>query len=53
MAARGIIPEELSAALPPAEAYKAAVFPSIDQINNAKAVISEKWMSVVGADVKE
>lgn len=52
LAARNVIPEEIAAKLPPAEAYARAVFPSIEQINNAKAVIAEKWMTVVGADVK-
>ncbi|MGC8856106.1 MAG: ABC transporter substrate-binding protein [Anaerolineae bacterium] len=52
LAARGVIPAEIAAKLPPAEAYAKAVFPSIDQINNAKKVIAEKWMDVVGADVK-
>lgn len=52
LAARGVIPDEIAAKLPPAEAYAKAVFPSIEQINNAKKVIAEKWMDVVGADVK-
>ena len=52
LAARNAIPAELSAKLPSADLYAKAVFPSIDQINNAKSVIAEKWMNVVGADVK-
>jgi len=52
LAARNAIPDEIAAKLPPAEAYAKAVFPTIEQINNAKAVIAEKWMDVVGADVK-
>lgn len=52
LAARGVIPAEIAAKLPPAEAYANAVFPSIDQINKAKQVISEKWMEIVGAEVK-
>ncbi|MCS7221384.1 MAG: extracellular solute-binding protein [Anaerolineae bacterium] len=52
LVARGVIPPELAAKLPPAEAYAKAVFPSVDQINRAKQIISEKWMEIVGADVK-
>jgi len=52
LAARNAIPDEIAAKLPPAVAYAKAVFPTIEQINNAKAVIAEKWMDVVGADVK-
>lgn len=52
MTTKGLIPAELTAKLPPADLYAKAVFPSIDQINNAKKVIAEKWMTVVGADVK-
>jgi putative spermidine/putrescine transport system substrate-binding protein len=52
LAARGVIPAEIAAKLPPAEAYARAVFLSIDQINKAKKIISEKWMEVVGAEVK-
>ncbi|MCF1502290.1 ABC transporter substrate-binding protein [Afifella sp. H1R] len=47
------IPQELLDALPPAEAYAKAVFPTIEQQNAAKAVITEKWDSVVGANVAE
>ncbi len=52
MSKRGVVPAELSAKLPSADLYAKAVFPSIDQINNAKKVIAEKWMESVGADVK-
>lgn len=52
LASRNAIPEDIAAKLPPAEAYAKAVFPSIEQINNSKVVIAEKWMDVVGADVK-
>ncbi len=45
---KGIVPADLSAKLPPVN----AVFPSIDQINKAKQVIADAWMSTVGADVK-
>lgn len=51
MKARNVIPAELAAKLP--EFNGPVAFPSIEQINNSKAVIAEKWMTVVGADVKE
>ncbi len=52
LAKRGVIPAEIAAKLPPAELYANAVFPTIDQINNAKQVINDNWDKVVGADVK-
>jgi len=52
LAARGVIPEELAAKLPSAELYAKAVFPSVEQYEAARAVIAEKWDSVVKADVK-
>lgn len=52
LAKRNVIPADISAKLPSAELYAKAVFPSIDQINTAKKVIAEQWMSTVGADVK-
>jgi putative spermidine/putrescine transport system substrate-binding protein len=51
MAARGVIPQDLLDALPPAEAYAKAVFPTIDQQNAAKATITGQWDAVVGANV--
>jgi len=47
MAARGVIPAELAAALPPAEAYAGAVFLTVDQLNATKTYITENWRSVV------
>ena len=52
LAKRGVIPADVAAKLPPAELYANAVFPTIDQINNAKQVINDNWDKVVGADVK-
>jgi putative spermidine/putrescine transport system substrate-binding protein len=46
------IPPDLLAALPPAAAYEAAVFPSLDEQNTAKPAITGKWDTVVGANVK-
>lgn len=52
LAANGKIPQELLDALPPAAAYEAAVFPSLDEQNAAKPAVTEKWDSVVGANVQ-
>ena len=49
---RGKVTPELMAKLPPAEAYHDAVFPTLDEQNAAKQVITTKWDSVVGANVK-
>jgi putative spermidine/putrescine transport system substrate-binding protein len=51
LAANGKIPQELLAKLPPAEAYKAAVFPTLDEQSAGKEAISKQWDSVVGANV--
>jgi putative spermidine/putrescine transport system substrate-binding protein len=50
MNARGVIPADLAARLPKTDAPIA--FPSIDQIAASKQLITDQWMSVVGADVK-
>lgn len=52
LVARGVIPQELMDALPPAEAYEAAVFPTLEEQDVTKAVVTEKWDSVVGANVQ-
>lgn len=52
LAAKGAIPQEMLDALPPAAAYEKAVFPSIEQQNAAKEVITSQWDSVVGANVE-
>ena len=52
LAKNGKIPQELLDALPPAAAYEAAVFPTLEEQNAAKKEISEKWDSVVGANVQ-
>jgi putative spermidine/putrescine transport system substrate-binding protein len=46
------LPAELMKSLPPAEAYQKAVFPTLDEQNAAKAEITGKWDSVVGAAVQ-
>lgn len=52
MAERGVIPQALMDALPPAEAYAAAVFPSLADQESSKETIVSQWDTVVGADVK-
>jgi putative spermidine/putrescine transport system substrate-binding protein len=49
MSAAGTIPEDVLAQLPSTEG---AYFPTIEEINAAKAVITEGWPSVVGVEVK-
>ena len=50
MRAAGTIPEDLLAQLPSTEG---AFFPTIDEINAAKKVITDEWLNVVGVEVKE
>lgn len=52
MSAAGKIPQELLDALPPAEAYEAAYFPTIDEQNANKEVVTGGWDAVVGANVQ-
>jgi len=46
------VPQDLLDKLPPADGYKKAVFPSVEEQDAAKEVISKKWDSVVGANVQ-
>ncbi|MBI5029022.1 MAG: ABC transporter substrate-binding protein [Chloroflexi bacterium] len=46
------IPADVAAKLPPAAAYQTAVFPSLEDQNAAKEVITKQWDTVVGANVK-
>lgn len=52
LAARGVVPAELAAKLPPAEAYAKAVFPSIEDQEKAKAAIATGWDKVVNVNVQ-
>lgn len=45
------IPADLMAKLPPSDAYDKAVFPTLDQQDAAKEIITKKWDTVVGAKV--
>jgi putative spermidine/putrescine transport system substrate-binding protein len=46
------VPADMLAKLPPAEAYAKAVFPTLEQQDKAKQVITKQWDTVVGANVK-
>lgn len=52
LVARGVVPQELMDALPPAEAYEAAVFPTLEQVNANRDAVVAGWDSVVGANVQ-
>ena len=49
MRARGVIPEDLAAKLPD---VTGAVFPTVAQLDAAKALITANWDSVVGANIQ-
>jgi putative spermidine/putrescine transport system substrate-binding protein len=49
---RGKVPQELLDKLPPADAYEAALFPSLEQQGKAKEIITKQWDSVVGANIQ-
>jgi len=52
LAAAGKIPQELLDALPPAEGYAKAIFPSLEEVDANKAVVTGGWDAVVGANVQ-
>ncbi len=52
LAARKVIPQALLDALPPAEGYAKAVFPTLDQQSANKSAVAAGWDSMVGANVK-
>ena len=52
LASRGVIPAEMAAALPPAELYAQAIFPTIAQLSAARELITTQWDTVVGVDVE-
>jgi putative spermidine/putrescine transport system substrate-binding protein len=52
LAEKGKLPADMMAKMPPADSYKKAVFPSLDDQAAAKDVITKKWDSVVGANVQ-
>jgi len=52
LAARGVIPQALLDAMPPADAYARAYFPSLDEVNANKTAVTAGWDTVVGANVQ-
>lgn len=52
MSAAGKIPADLLAALPPAAAYEAAYFPTLEEQAANKEAVTSKWDAVVGANVQ-
>ena len=52
MVAAGKVPQDLLDALPPAAAYEAAYFPTLDEVDANKAAVTGGWDSVVGANVQ-
>jgi putative spermidine/putrescine transport system substrate-binding protein len=52
LVAAGKVPQELLDAMPPADAYKNAYFPSLDEVNANKAAVTGGWDAVVGANVQ-
>ncbi len=52
LAAKNAIPADVAAKLPAADIYAKAKFPTLDQYNKVKDVITKNWDSAVGADVK-
>jgi len=52
MVSRNVIPADVASKLPAAELYAKAVFPTLDQLNAANALITKQWDTVVKADVK-
>ena len=49
---KGKVPADLLAKLPPAASYDKAVFPTLEQQDQAKQIITKQWDTVVGANVK-
>ena len=52
MVKAGKVPQELIDALPPAAAYEAAVFPTLEEVDGNKAAVTGGWDAVVGANVQ-
>jgi len=49
---RGKVPQELLDKLPPAAAYDAALFPSLELQGKFKEIITKQWDTVVGANIQ-
>lgn len=52
MVAAGKVPQDLLEALPPAESYEAAYFPTLDEVDANKAAVTAGWDATVGANVQ-
>ena len=52
MVKSGKVPQELLDALPPAESYEKAYFPTLEEVDANKAAVTAGWDSVVGANVQ-
>ncbi|MFN3643562.1 MAG: ABC transporter substrate-binding protein [Gemmobacter sp.] len=52
MVEAGKVPQEYLDALPPAEAYTRAVFPTVEQQGAHREVVTTQWDAVVGANVQ-
>lgn len=52
MTKSGKIPAAMLSKLPPADNYAKAIFPTLDQQNKNKDLITKQWDTVVGANVK-
>ena len=52
LAKNGKIPQEMLDKLPPAAAYEAAAFPTLEDQAAAKDAITKQWDAVVGANVQ-
>ncbi len=52
MVSEGKVPQEVLDKLPPADLYAKAVFPTLEEQDNNKTIVTTKWDSVVGANVQ-
>jgi len=52
LAARGVIPADVAAKMPPAYAYAKAVFPTLDQQATLKKFIADNWDATVNVNVQ-
>jgi putative spermidine/putrescine transport system substrate-binding protein len=52
LAARGVIPADVAAKMPPSAAYAKAIFPTLDQQAANRKFIAENWDSIVNVKVQ-
>ncbi|KPF42530.1 ABC transporter substrate-binding protein [Rhizobium sp. AAP43] len=52
MVKAGKVPQDLLDALPPADSYEKAYFPTLEEVDANKAAVTAGWDSVVGANVQ-